>query len=303
MKDPTTLPPRYGPAAALRRYAPLIKWASVAVIVVSAFLMLRQLPIRQALDALEGWIKSLGVWGPVVFGLIYVAAVVLLFPASLLTLAGGGFFDLVTATVVVSLSATTGAALAFLIARYLAREQVVRKLKQYPRFEALDRAVSEGGWKIVALLRLSPAVPFNLQNYLYGVTGIRFWPCVLTSWLFMLPGTFMYVYLGTLGRESLEAAAGSRSRGPAEWALLIVGLLATVAVTVYITCLARRALRQRAPIAPPGEPEGPRPEPSAPAGLPWGTLTVAAVALVALALAVFVQFRPDLVHDLFGIGD
>jgi uncharacterized membrane protein YdjX (TVP38/TMEM64 family) len=96
------------------------------------------------------------------------------------------------------------------------------------------------------MLRLSPAVPFNFQNYLYGLTGIRFWPYLLASWLAMLPTTFLYVYLGDLGREGLQAADGQerRPRSNAEWAMLIVGLLATIALTLYLAHLARKTLRQ-----------------------------------------------------------
>jgi hypothetical protein len=178
---------------------------------------------------------------------------------------------------------------------FLARERVARMARRSSRFGAIDRAIGEAGWKIVVLLRLSPAVPFALQNYLYGVTAIRFWPCVLTSWLAMLPGTFLYVYLGALGRESLQAAAGGaeRPRSSAEWALLIVGLLATLAVTVYITVLARRALRQQAGIAREGE-AGPNSEAGGAGakGWPWGTTAAAVLALAALAFAVCVQFHP-----------
>jgi uncharacterized membrane protein YdjX (TVP38/TMEM64 family) len=288
----------------VNRYAPLIKWVSVALILVSVVLIFRQLPVGQVLESLEDLIKDLGVWGPVVYGLVYVVAVVLLFPASALTLVGGAVFGVVLATIVVSLASTTGAALAFLIARYLARERIARKIKQYPKFEAVDRAVSEGGWKIVALLRLSPAVPFNLQNYLYGLTGIGFWTCVLTSWVAMLPGTLMYVYLGYAGRASLEATAGEHSRTPAEWALLGVGLLATVAVTVYVTRRARRALRQRSAIPEGGTadlspPAGP-PAPAGPGSWPWGVTILAAVALLALAAAISVQLNPELVRNWFG---
>ncbi|HZW31908.1 MAG TPA: VTT domain-containing protein, partial [Isosphaeraceae bacterium] len=106
---------------------------------------------------------------------------------------------------------------------------------------------------IVALLRLSPLVPFNLQNYLYGLTAIRFWPCVLTSWVAMLPGTVLYVYLGHAGRAGLEALAGRRGRSPAEWTLLAVGLAATLLVSVYVTALARRAIRRVSPATEPGE--------------------------------------------------
>jgi uncharacterized membrane protein YdjX (TVP38/TMEM64 family) len=179
----------------VNRYAAIIKWVSLTLIVMSMLLIVRQLPIGTVIQALQDWIGGLGVWGSVVFGLLYVVAVVLLVPASALTLAAGALFGLVAGTVIVSLASTTGAALALLISRYLARDRIAKKVEQYPRFDAIDKALSEGGWKIVALLRLSPAIPFNLQNYLYGLTGIGFWTCVLTSWVAMLPGTFMYVYL------------------------------------------------------------------------------------------------------------
>jgi uncharacterized membrane protein YdjX (TVP38/TMEM64 family) len=252
-------------------------------------------------EALSGWVQGLGVWGPVVYGLIYVMAVVALAPASALTIAAGAIFGLWIGTITVSLASTTGAALAFLIARYLARDAVARRVRRYPKFEAIDRAIGEGGWKIVAMLRLSPAVPFNLQNYLYGLTKIRFWPCVLTSWVTMLPGTLMYVYLGHAGRVGLEAASGGRSRGPGEWALIVVGLLATVAVTVYVTRLARRALREHAEIAANGE-ESRRPgeedRAASITGWPWGATITAILALVAGAGAVYIQVRPEALHGL-----
>jgi uncharacterized membrane protein YdjX (TVP38/TMEM64 family) len=287
---------------AANRYATAVKWLSVALIVLSVALVFRRLPVGSLVQTLEHWIGSLGIWGPLVFGLIYVAAVLALLPGSALTLAAGALFGLVGGTIVASLASTSGAALAFLISRYLARGRVAAKLRHYPKFDAIDTAISESGWKIVALLRLSPAVPFNLQNYLYGLTGIRFWTYVLTSWLAMLPGTFLYVYLGHIGREGLEAAAGGteRARTPAEWAMLIVGLLATVAVTVYITRLARKTLRQRAGIAGAGESRpGSQIEQARPKSWPWGTTFTAVLALAALALAGYTQFHPDLFQRLF----
>jgi len=135
-----------------------------------------------------------------------------------------------------------GAALAFLIARYLARDKVAAMASRNRHFGAIDRAIGEGGWKIVAILRMSPAIPFNLQNYLYGLTPVRFWTCILTSWLAMLPGTFMYIYLGHI---TGVAVAGERARTPGEWVMLGVGLLATIVGTVYITKLARRKLKEQ----------------------------------------------------------
>ncbi len=218
----------------------------VIILALAGFLLaLRFLPIADAVDALQSLITRLGIWGPILFALAYILAVLLMLPASPLTLTAGALFGLTGGFAITSASSTLGAALTFLIARYLARERVVRWLTRSPKFTAIDRAVSTGGWRIVGLLRLSPAVPFNLQNYLYGITGIGFWPCILTSWIAMIPGTFLYVYLGHVGRTGLEASAGgSRTRTPAEWAFLVVGLLATLAVTIYVTQLARKALRE-----------------------------------------------------------
>jgi uncharacterized membrane protein YdjX (TVP38/TMEM64 family) len=216
---------------------------AIALVLAGVVVLLqRAAPTAQAIVALEAWLERLGAWAPIAFGLVYVVATVLLLPGSAITLAGGALFGRGLGTVTVSLASTTSAAVAFLIARYLARDAVAARLATRPRFRAVDQAIAEGGWRIVALLRLSPAVPFSLQNYMYGLTAIRFWPCVLTSWIAMLPGTLLYVYLGTVGRRGLEAAAGSGTAGAGQWVLLVVGLLATAAVTVYVTRLARRAL-------------------------------------------------------------
>ena len=230
-----------------RRYDAWTRAVAIVLVLVGVVLLLqRVVPTDQAVRALEAWLAELGAWAPVAFGLIYVVATVLLLPGSALTLAGGAIFGLAVGTVTVSVASTTSAAVCILISRYLARDAVAERIASRPRFRAIDQAIAEGGWRIVALLRLSPAVPFNLQNYMYGLTAIRFWPCVLTSWIAMLPGTVLYVYLGVVGRRGLEAAAGGSSASLGQWALLVVGLLATIVVTAYVTRLARRALAQRA---------------------------------------------------------
>lgn len=223
-----------------------LKWIGIALLMVAVLAGLRLYFTGPAGAALQAWIRALGPWGPVALGLVYIAGTILLVPASALTLLAGALFGLGIGTLTASIASTTGAALAMLIGRYLARDRVVRLIAGRPRLAALDQAIDEGGWRIVALLRLSPAIPFNLQNYFYGLTSIRFWPCVLTSWVTMLPGTFLYVYLGQL---TGDVVSGQRTKSPYEWVALGVGLLATVVVTVYLTRLARRRLAQIAPEA------------------------------------------------------
>lgn len=219
-----------------------VRWISSLLIAAALLTIIRVLPIDQAMGAIQGWTAGLGIWGPVVLALVSIVATVLFVPGTILTLAAGGMFGLLVRTITVSIGSTRGASLAFLIARYVARDKVAARAGRNRRFGASDRAIGEGDWKIVALLRLSPAIPFNLQNYLYGLTPIRFRPYVLTSWLAMLPGTFLYVYLGHIAGAAVGA---DRSRTAAEWVMLAVGLPATVVVTVYVTRLTRRKLHEQ----------------------------------------------------------
>ena len=217
------------------------KWIALGVAAAALFAAWRLLPVGEWLKSFQAWISGLGPWGGVLYGLAYVVAALLFVPGILLTLGAGYVFGLGWGVVIVSLASTTAAALAFLIARYVARDRVQRLARRNEKFAAIDRAVGENGWKVVGLLRLSPLVPFNVSNYLYGLTSVGLLPYVLASWVGMLPATFLYVYLGSAGK-----AAGERgSRSPWEWALLAAGLLATAAVTVLLTRVARRELRKK----------------------------------------------------------
>lgn len=266
--------------AFIQRHGQVIRWGATAVILGSALLLVRALPLEELTARLTDWVEGLGLWGPVAFVGAYVLATVLLVPGSLLTLAAGAVFGLGPGFAVVSAGSTLGAALAFLIARYLARSRVEALAAEHPKFAAIDDAIREGGWKVVGLLRLSPAIPFNLQNYLYGLTDLKFWPYVLTSWLAMMPGTLMYVYLGYAART---ATGGEQSIG--KWALLGVGLLATVAVTVYVTRLARQRLQEKTTVAEP--PVSDKPPESIRKVI--GFMLAAALLLM---LAIWVQFTP-----------
>ena len=294
------------PSAKTQRYARIVKWVSVLLIVVAVMLMMRTLPIKQIVAALDGWIGSLGVSGPVVYAAIYAVATVLMVPGSALTLGAGVIFGLGTGTITVSIGSTVGAALALLVGRYLARKRVERMAADSPKFAAMDKAIGQRGWTIVALFRLSPAVPFNLQNYLYGLTSIRFWPCVLTSWVCMLPGTFLYVYLGYAGGEAAKAATGAGSGASiGKYALMIVGFIATVVVTVYVTRIAVKALKQSTDIdqtASAGmRTEGAdMPESTTPQGWPASATVIALMAIIMLAAAAYAQANRQKLTILFG---
>ncbi len=225
------------------RAAICVKRISIFVIVAGLFVLLWALPTDRAVGAFINWVEGLGFWAPVIFGFGYVVAAVLFVPGSALTLASGAVFGLFWGTVTVSIASTTAAGLSFLIARYLARDAVEKKAQHNKRFNAIDKAIGQRGWKIIALLRLSPAMPFSIGNYLFGLTAIPFWPYVTASWAAMLPGTFLYVYLGYIAQAA--AGGGQTQRGAGQWALLIVGLLATVIVTVYVTQIARKAIKQQ----------------------------------------------------------
>lgn len=196
------------------------------------------------------WVDSLGVWGPVAFILGYAVATVAFIPGSVLTLAAGAIFGLAEGTVYVFLGASLGACAAFLVARYLARGAVERKLEGNPRFQAIDGAVGREGRKIVFLMRLSPAFPFNLLNYGLGLTKVRFVDYAVAC-IGMIPGTFLYVYYGKLLGDVAAVAGGAHvEKGWEYWTFLGVGIVATIAVTLFITKKARQALSEQVEVEP-----------------------------------------------------
>lgn len=190
------------------------------------------------------WVEGLGPWGPVAFVLGYAVATVALLPGSVLTLIGGAVFGLVWGTLYVFVAAVLGAGAAFLVARYVARPAVERRLRGDKRFERIDAAIGRQGTKIVLLLRLSPVLPFNLLNYALGLTRVRFRDYLLAS-VGMLPGTLLYVYYGKVAGDVAALLGGAEiDRGTAYYLVLGLGLLATVGVTVVVTRIARRALAE-----------------------------------------------------------
>jgi uncharacterized membrane protein YdjX (TVP38/TMEM64 family) len=220
----------------------IVRAALVVGVLGGLVVLLRAFPVEERLLDFVQWVRAAGTAGVGVFILAYVLAAVLFLPGSILTLGAGFVYGVIKGTAIVWVAANTSAALAFLLGRTLAREWIAGKVRAKPGFAAIDRAVGAQGFKIVLLTRLSPAFPFSLLNYAYGLTSVRFRDYVLGSLIGMLPGTVMYVYLGSLVTSVTELASGRASGGTAEKLFYFAGLVVTILVTVYVTRVARRAL-------------------------------------------------------------
>lgn len=217
------------------------KWIALLLVLIALSTAAAFLPVKDWVKSFSDWVRTLGALGVVVFIGAYALATVLFLPGWIFTVAAGLVYGVLGGTAVALTGAIIGSTLAFLCGRYLVRRRVEAATKGNKRFQAIDTAIGEQGWKIVGLLRLSPIVPFNLSNYFYGVTAVGFWPYALASAVGMFPGTLLYAYLGGAGKAGL-GSDGERS--PLKWVFLGVGLLATIAVTVIVSRTAKNALEK-----------------------------------------------------------
>ena len=201
------------------------------------------LPVRLWFTHLEGYVQSLGAIGPVIVALAYIVCTVLFIPGSIITIGSGTLFGLKTGFLVVLIGANLGALCSFLLARTLMREKVARWAESSPKFCSLDQAIGRQGFKMVLLMRLSPIFPFVLLNYFLGLTAIRTGAYALANLLGMLPAMLLFVYIGAAARDAI-AGQMATSVGFYQQIFKYVGLLATIAVVVFVTRIARRALRE-----------------------------------------------------------
>jgi len=219
------------------------------IVAIAALIVLgRHFHLGEVFAAMLDRIRGLGALAPVLFIILYIIGAVLFVPGSVLTIGAGVLFGRLWGSIYVSIGATIGALAAFLIGRYLARDWVRQQLEGNRKFAAIDQAVGREGWKIVLLTRLSPVFPFNLLNYAFGLTAVTLRDYAIATWVGIMPGTVLYVYLGSLGGNL--AASGKSHHTPAQWALDIVGLAATLGVAVYASRLASRALNESAELKP-----------------------------------------------------
>jgi len=225
------------------RKLPWLKLVGLAGAIGGLLVAFRVFDVPRHLLHFVEWVRQAGVVGALAFGGVYVGAAVLLLPASVLTLGAGFVWGPFVGLAVVLPSATVAATVAFFLGRTVARGWVQRRMADNPRFRAIDEAVGSGGFRLVLLLRLSPLFPFNLLNYMLGLTRVSPRDFILGSFIGMAPGTFMYLYLGSLVTSASQLLSGERpSAGPVGIALSAVGLIATIVVTVWVTRTARAAL-------------------------------------------------------------
>lgn len=205
----------------------------LGIILISFMVLARVFNLGGRLGELREWILSLGAFGPVVYIVIYIVAVVFALPGSVITVMGGVLFGSVVGVVSVSIASTIGASLAFLVSRHFARDAIAQKFSKNKKFHHLDQLTKEHGAVIVAITRLVPLFPFNLLNYGFGLTHVPFWTYVFWSWICMLPGTILYV----VGADAV-ATAVSEKRIP--WLLVII----LVVIAAIITVLVRQARKK-----------------------------------------------------------
>ena len=207
------------------------------------FLVITLLPVGKVVAKLDDVLDRLGPLAIVVFIVAYILDAVVLGPAWLFALAAGLAFGLVRGGLIVWFSATIAAGVAFLIARYVARHRVEKLARGNEKFEAVDRAIAKSGWRVALMLRISPILPYTIANYLYGLTAIRFVPYMIATAIGIIPMVAVYVSIGAAGREAALAAAGGH-QSTAEWIVLGVGIVVTVAAGFLIARGAKRELAE-----------------------------------------------------------
>jgi uncharacterized membrane protein YdjX (TVP38/TMEM64 family) len=228
----------------VKNESPYLRMVLIAGAVASVLALGWLLPMRQWMVALAERLRGAGAAGALIFIAVYVIAEVALVPGSLLTMAAGFAYGPIGGLLVAPPASVLAATVAFLLGRTVLRDWIRKKIAASPRLRAIDRAIGKNSFKLILLLRLSPVIPFNVLNYALGLSGANVARYVVASLIGMLPGTFLYVYLGSLATTAAGLADASHGGGPQRLALTIAGLAATVVVVVLVTRAARRALAE-----------------------------------------------------------
>ena len=189
------------------------------------------------LERIQSAFEGLGPLGYVLFAIVYVLWALVLLPESIFTILAGALLGMLWGTLVAWISAIVAAVSAFELTRVVFRKRVEKAVEKNAWLKAVNRALPREGWKVVALARLSPLVPFGLQNYFFGVTKVTRRGYIAATAIGILPGTFIYAFLGATGRALLGG-----EKGPLEWSLLGAGIVATIILSIFLGRLAKKRL-------------------------------------------------------------
>lgn len=224
-----------------------LQFLCLTCLVITLIIISQSINIQQNLQTFITWVENLGIWGPIGFIFIYNIGTLLFIPGSLLTINGGFLFGLFWGSVYVLIAAMIGAILAFVIGRYISKDWICQQLEKYPKFKAIDHAVTQEGWKIVLLTRLSPIFPFNLLNYAFGVTNVSLFDYILGSFG-IIPGTVMYVYIGSITTNLAMISTNTQPTSLEvkiwQYILQAIGLIATIYGSFHITKVAHKCLNK-----------------------------------------------------------
>ena len=197
------------------------------IVIIGLFVVANYSGVGTQLGDIKHWMPTLGTWGPVVFFFIYIGLVLLTFPGIILGPLAGFLFGSVVGIILISIASTVGAGLAFLIARYFARDAVARWLAKSQTMRRLDDLTEKQGVFIIVITRLVPLFPFTLLNYGFGLTKVSFRTYLFWSWLCMLPWTIVFVASGDASLQWL-------STGTVPWILIGVIIITVICLEIII---------------------------------------------------------------------
>ncbi len=217
---------------------------SVLVILSALTTLIAILPVRHYIIIILAWIRGLGPLGPLAIIFLYLITCILFLPRSIVSLGAGFLFSAGAGLATVSIGSTLGACAAFLVGRTLARKWLFQKVSGSLIFNTLNQAIIRQGFRIILLTRLNFILPFSMLNYISSLTRIPLWKFALASFIGMLPGSIVYVYLGQAAGSLLKAVTGNFQQTPAQQLLFWIGLAVTIIVSILVTLYARRALQQ-----------------------------------------------------------
>ncbi len=200
--------------------------------------------VLHAIERAQHKIGEMEHWGLVLYPLLFAACNILLLPGGILALSSGLFFGLWWGFAIILAGNMVAAAFSFLVSRWIGRDWIVKKMERWPRLAALDKAIEREGWKIIFWSQLHPLFPTSLLNYLYGVTRVPFWKCMMWATLARAPSLFLYAYLGTLAQFGIKLAQGKTHPRAHEYVYWGGGLVLTAVVAFALGRIALRLLAE-----------------------------------------------------------